>query len=125
MWLKKHLNFILPLVFVLGGFVFYYFVNPLSGSFLIKCPFKTVTGLDCPGCGSQRALHSLLHGDFRQAFHFNPLFIAAIPYVFVGILFEWFGLKNKYPKVRKFLFGKIAIYIIAAIIILFFILRNL
>lgn len=122
---KKNINFLLLFIFILVGLGFYYFANPLSNSFFIKCPFKTLTGLDCPGCGSQRALHSLLHGNFKQAFHYNPLFIFAIPYVLVGILFEWLGFKNKYPKVRKFLFGKVAIYIIATIIISFFILRNL
>ncbi|WP_417428657.1 DUF2752 domain-containing protein [Halpernia sp.] len=100
-------------------------MNPLSNSFLIKCPFKTVTGLDCPGCGSQRAIHEILHGNFKQAFSYNPLFIIAIPYVFTGILFEWFSLKYKFPRTRKILFGANAIYVIGIIIILFFIFRNL
>ncbi|SEF74421.1 Protein of unknown function [Halpernia humi] len=125
MWFKKNINSILFFVFILGGLGFYYFANPLSNSYFIKCPFKTLSGLDCPGCGSQRALHALLHGDIYRAFSYNLLFVLAIPYVFVGILFEWFGLKNRYPKTRKLLFGKTAIYMVVAIIILFFILRNL
>nr|WP_230380102.1 DUF2752 domain-containing protein [Kaistella gelatinilytica] len=105
--------------------IFYYFFNPQSNSFLLKCPFKFFTGYDCPGCGGQRALHALLHGKFRQAFSYNPLFIVAIPYVILGILFEWFGLKYSFPKVRKILYGQTAIYIIAIIIMSFFILRNI
>ena len=105
--------------------LFYYFFDPQSYSFLIKCPFKTITGLDCPGCGSQRALHSLLHGELGKAFSYNPLFIIALPYVFAGILFEWFGLKLMYPKIRKILFGSEAIYSIGVIVIFYFIGRNL
>ena len=122
---KNKFLYIFGILFLLGILVFYYFVNPLSNNFIIKCPFKTITGLDCPGCGSQRAVHDLLHGNFKSAFSDNALFIIALPYAFVGILFEWFSLKYRYPKTRKILFGKTAIYIVAVTIILFFILRNL
>ena len=122
---KKYYSTILFIIFIGGGLIFYYLFNPATNSFLIKCPFKFLTGYDCPGCGSQRALHAALHGEFKEAFSYNPLFILAIPYVFVGILFEWFNLKNSFPKVRKVLFGRNAIYIISVVIILFFILRNL
>ncbi|SFI42858.1 DUF2752 domain-containing protein [Halpernia frigidisoli] len=125
MWIRENkLLFLLIVLLLAFGFAFYYFVDPLSNNFIIKCPFKAVTGLDCPGCGSQRAIHELLHGNFRKAFSYNPLFIIALPYAFVGILFEWFSLKYKFPKTRKILFGKNAIYIVATVIIAFFILRN-
>lgn len=122
---KNKILFTFIILGLLGGLVFYYYVDPLSEHFLIRCPFKTLTGLDCPGCGSQRAVHELLHGNFKAAFSYNALFIIAIPYAFVGILFEYFSFKYKYPKIRKFLFGRTAIYIISATIILFSILRNL
>lgn len=122
---ENKLLFLLIILFLIGGLLFYYFVDPLSTNFIIKCPFKAITGLDCPGCGSQRAVHNLLHGNLKAAFADNALFVIALPYAFVGILFEYFSLKYKYPKTRKILFGKTAIYTIAAIIILFFILRNL
>ena len=121
---KKYYSTLLFAIIIGSGLVFYYVFNPESNRFLLKCPFKFTTGFDCPGCGSQRALHALLHGEFRQAFSYNPLFIIAIPYVFIGILFEWFGLKYSFPKIRKALFGKTAIYIIAVVMILFFVVRN-
>jgi hypothetical protein len=37
------------------------------------CPFKRVTGVSCPGCGSTRAAMSLLHGDAAKAFAWNPM----------------------------------------------------
>ncbi len=35
------------------------------------CPFKAVTGLDCPGCGLLRGTAALLHGDPIRALDHN------------------------------------------------------
>lgn len=37
------------------------------------CPFHALTGLYCPGCGSLRATHALLHGRLAEALQFNAL----------------------------------------------------
>lgn len=36
-------------------------------SHMLSCPFKDITGYDCPGCGMQRSFVSLLNGDFVEA----------------------------------------------------------
>ena len=41
------------------------------------------TGLKCPGCGFQRAIHSLLHLDFVIDFRFNALLVSSLPVVIV------------------------------------------
>ena len=43
--------------------IFLFFFNPSSpaNQFFPKCPFRLVTGWQCPGCGSTRALYQLLH----------------------------------------------------------------
>jgi hypothetical protein len=46
---------------------------------LPPCPVFALTGLFCPGCGSTRAMHALLHGDLPRAFAMNPLMVVAIP----------------------------------------------
>lgn len=103
----------------------YYFYNPETSFFFPKCPFKTVTGLDCPGCGSQRALHELLHFNIKKAFQYNALLIISIPYILVGLVLNFTRIKNRFPKTRKLLFGQRAIFIILSIIVLFFFLRNI
>ena len=45
----------------------YYAVDPSHDVWLPRCPFHALTGWDCPACGGQRALHSLLHGRFGEA----------------------------------------------------------
>lgn len=37
------------------------------------CPFKSLTGLPCPGCGGLRAANALLHGNILGAIYTNPL----------------------------------------------------
>ena len=44
-----------------------------------RCPFHTLTGLWCAGCGGQRALHALLHADVPGALRYNALFVGALP----------------------------------------------
>jgi hypothetical protein len=55
--------------------------NPYGHSFLPPCPIHALTGLYCPGCGSTRALYSLLHGNVGQALAMNPLLVIASPLV--------------------------------------------
>ncbi|MCH2198930.1 MAG: DUF2752 domain-containing protein [Flavobacteriales bacterium] len=39
---------------------------------MISCPTKKYLGIDCPGCGIQRSLLSMLKGDFFDAFIYYP-----------------------------------------------------
>lgn len=61
-----------------GATVLFLF-DPSTSAFYPPCPFHALTGLWCPGCGSARALHELLHGDLAAAFGLNPLMVLALP----------------------------------------------
>lgn len=39
---------------------------------LLTCPFKYLTGIDCPGCGFQRSCIALLKGDLSQSIRLYP-----------------------------------------------------
>lgn len=85
-----------------------------------------MTGLKCPGCGSQRAIHYLLNLDIGQALRNNAVLVLFIPYLLMGLLFD--SLKNPNDNIlkwRKRLFGQRAILVILTVIIAFWILRNL
>ena len=63
----------------LGIIAFFYFkTDPNEVDFLLSCPLYANTGLFCPGCGSQRALHNLLHLDLLKAINNNLLLIIAM-----------------------------------------------
>lgn len=66
----------------------YYRFNPATTYFFPKCVFYQATGLYCAGCGGQRALHQLLHGNFREAFYNNALLLLAIPYLCLGFVLD-------------------------------------
>jgi hypothetical protein len=53
-----------------------YTFPPAASSWYPKCVFRAATGLLCPGCGTTRALHQLLHGNVEAAFRLNPMLFA-------------------------------------------------
>lgn len=59
----------------------YYCIDPLRVVWTPQCPFHLLTGWDCPACGSQRALHAALHGEFAAAIRFNPFLAVSLPYL--------------------------------------------
>jgi hypothetical protein len=61
-------------------------VNPHEAGRYPLCPFHAATGLDCPGCGSLRAVHDLLHGDAAEAVGHNALLIAFLPIAITAAL---------------------------------------
>jgi len=54
-------------------------IEPARVSIFPVCPFHQMTGLWCPGCGTTRALHQLLHGNLAAAFRFNLLSMSMLP----------------------------------------------
>jgi len=68
--------------------IFVFFFNPASPSnqWFPKCPFRLLTGMQCPGCGSTRAFYQLLHLHPIAAFKFNPLMILTLPFIVYGFL---------------------------------------
>ena len=106
--------------------VIYKFFNPVENGYFPKCPFRTLTGFKCPGCGSQRAIHHLLNFNLTGAVHENVLLVISIPYLVTGFIFDM--IKNPGPSVvkwRKRLFGTKAIFIVLTVIILFWVCRNI
>lgn len=56
-----------------------YGVDPTRHTLTPPCPYLTLTGLACPGCGLTRSLHFLLHGDVARAWAYNPWAFASGP----------------------------------------------
>lgn len=51
----------------------FYLYDPATTAWFPSCPFRALTGLLCPLCGSLRAAHALAHGHLGEAFLLNPL----------------------------------------------------
>ncbi|KQC28542.1 DUF2752 domain-containing protein [Flagellimonas eckloniae] len=41
-------------------------------NYMLPCLNKRLFGIDCPGCGLQRSVHLLFHGEFLAAFKMYP-----------------------------------------------------
>ncbi|MBK9249805.1 MAG: DUF2752 domain-containing protein [Ignavibacteria bacterium] len=105
-----------------AAFLFIY--NSKTMHFLPRCPFFWATGYYCPGCGTTRGLHRLLHGDFIGALHANILMIVTVPYIlysFISYLFLNILSKNLPPIIFK----PIVVQLLAAFTIVFWLVRNI
>lgn len=71
---------------IIAGAVYLFLFEPGKTGFFLPCPFRFLTGLNCPGCGVTRALHQLLHGHFEAAFMLNPLLLLAIPFLLFALI---------------------------------------
>jgi hypothetical protein len=71
---------------------------------LIPCPFKYLTGIDCPGCGFQRSVLALVQGDLHQSFQLYPPAIPLLLFFAYGIADGFFKLDTKKGVVKKTLF---------------------
>lgn len=100
--------------------------NPLDSILFPKCPFKTATGLLCPGCGSQRAIHNVLNMNILGAIKENLLLVLAVPYIILNLVFTSIKQPSETQlKWRRRLFGEKAIRIVFSIIIIYWVGRNL
>jgi len=89
-----------------------YWVKSLGlQNFLIPCPFKKITGIDCPGCGFQRSVLALLNGDLEASVHLYP---ATIPIV-AAVIFSTF---NGRVKFAQYAYIKKGLYILSAVVVL-------
>ncbi|MCM1035844.1 MAG: DUF2752 domain-containing protein [Bacteroides sp.] len=84
---------------------------------LPQCIFRRFTGFDCPGCGTQRALHALLHGRLSEAWHLNA---ALLPGIALAGLYAWSP-----RRLRPVMYSSAAPWVIAGAIVAWWIGRNL
>lgn len=122
--------------------------DPSSSPLFPKCIFFSITGLKCPGCGSQRAVHQLLNGNLMDAVRYNALLVAAIPYLALYLILKLLEAflprtangKIKNPpylqadpgiftsvlsKVEKSLYHGFAVYVVLILVLSFWLLRNI
>lgn len=121
--MKRIFRFIIIIFAVILLGIIYYFYNPAKSNLFLKCPFHLLTNLNCPGCGSQRAIHSLLHLEIVRAFKYNALMVCTIPFL-VFLFFIDYN-RNKYAGIYHKLNNKTAIIIYLLVISVWWVGRNI
>ncbi len=62
----------------------------------LKCPFKIIIQIDCPGCGAQRSIIALLQGNFKESFILYPAIFPMLLFLFYSLFSKNF--KFNMPK---------------------------
>jgi hypothetical protein len=107
-----------------AGLLLLYRVAPTEDSFYPRCLFHRLTGLHCPGCGTTRCLHALLHGQLRQAAGYNALALLALPFLlYAAARYALAALRGTPPRRRPL--TRWAYYLLFAAVLAFWVLRNL
>ncbi len=121
---KSVLKIIGVALLLISGLVVVYFLKPGQSFIYPPCPVYFLTGLYCPGCGTLRGIHALLHGQFLHALDLNPLMVISIPFLGYAIISQaLFYIRGKgLPQVIK---HPIWIWAIFVLIIVYTILRNI
>lgn len=79
--------------------------------FLLPCLNKQMFGMDCFGCGAQRALVLLLHGEFTAALKMYPA-------IYTLLLFAIFLVVNLFFKFKNDWFVKVGLIVLNAVVII-------
>lgn len=108
---------------ILCGLAVIYRFPPTEHSFYPRCPIYLATHWLCPGCGSTRALHALLHFDVQTALHYNALFTLLFPVAAV-----WFGFicyrTMRYDQFPNLAFPRSVAACLIVTVVLFTVARN-
>jgi hypothetical protein len=108
---------------LIAGAIYLFVFEPGRTGFFPVCLFRLVTGLTCPGCGTTRALHEIMHGHFLEAFMLNPLLLLALPLLlFAFVRYSLMVLRGRIP--RKNALPAPYIYALFFIVVGFWIFRN-
>lgn len=100
-----------------------YLVDPAQPGHYPTCPFFAITGLDCPGCGTARGLHQLLHGHVAAAMDYNVFLVLLGPLLVAVWLVEvarTAGWRGRVPSAPGFVMKAVPV-----VIALFWVVRNL
>lgn len=106
-------------------FLVLYYVNPEHVIWMPKCPFHLLTGLQCPSCGSQRAVHQLLHGHLREAWRYNPFLVVSAPYAGALMLSGWSAPTQKLFRIKQFCLGNVVVYGYLTLMVIWWVFRNI
>jgi len=115
-------------ILLLGGAFVYYFYsyNPaVRGTVFLRCPSNFLFGINCPGCGSQRAIHYLLHLDILEALQYNPLLVICFPFIlYITFLSIYNFVFDKKIRIKLFYNNKF-VWTLFVVVVMYGVLRNL
>ncbi len=110
---------------IVAAFVALLLIDPLTCGISLRCPFKALTHLYCPGCGGQRAIHAFLHGHLSEALRYNYMFIIFIPLLVVVFLSHFVLSYRMGRRIKTFMSSNSISMTLIALTIAWTIIRNI
>jgi hypothetical protein len=104
--------------------------NPNVAGSYGACPFRAVTGWDCPFCGGLRGTYALIHGDVATALDHNVLLPLLLGGGVVGLVAWWrrggnrerAGAAANWPN---WVYSRAVLLTLAAVLATFWVVRNI
>ena len=113
-----------PLLLILAAAMLWH-SDPQAGRGPMPCLLYQFSGIYCPGCGTSRALHSLLHRHWQEAFSYNIFMLIWLPLPLWTILGEWLRAIAGRPLIPSVTDRRWLLWALLISCILFLIMRNL
>ncbi|AUY52182.1 DUF2752 domain-containing protein [Streptomyces sp. CB01881] len=99
-------------------------VDPNAPGHYPTCPFLTLTGWWCPGCGGLRCVHALTHGDLSGALHDNAP--AVLLFAVLAVLWlRWVWAAVRGGPAPRLALGARRWVLVALLLLVFTVVRNL
>lgn len=121
---KKELRILIVLVTILVAGTIFFLFDPNTTVGFLQCPLKKLTGYSCPLCGTQRALHALLHGEWGLALHYNYFLPLLLAYFLLRLGLKPFSANHLLDRVFQWLTHKRTGILLLFLAMLWMILRN-
>lgn len=110
-------------VAVFFGMLVYGYFDPATVPGFPPCPIYRLTGFQCPGCGTQRALHSLLCLDFKAAWCYNALLLVSL-FILALLALAETG-KARFPRFHRFFHSRFFAYVCLLLFLCWWVGRNI
>lgn len=120
----KSLKLVGGAALVLSCSVMLFINDPADSSIFPSCPFRALTGFDCPGCGTLRGAHQLLHGNILAALDLNLMMVLMLPYLCISffLMLSFDSIGRRMPSFyipSKWIWG------LLMVILVFWVVRNI
>ncbi len=108
-----------------AALLYFFFDARDTNNLFPKCPFYTITGFYCPGCGSQRAISALLHGDVAAAAGMNILLLVFLPFLVYAAVVSVVNSFRKKQLRQSIFYSPLFVKISLCLVLIFWVLRNI
>jgi len=122
---KQHFKILIIAATVPALALLYFFADARYSNFFPRCPLFALTGLYCPGCGSQRAMSALLHGSIIEAINYNVLLVTSLPLIFYSSYINLLNAFRTKQIIQQVFYSPVFVKIVLGVVVLFGVLRNI